>query len=149
MYSINYNIIHSGLGQIIKTDLAKSPSTLISPEVTDWLRINWLRNKFCQCKCSIQLNMSVPCRTCDTQSTVQPVPTRHRRHACIKTGTALPANTKTWPNVVSMLVQRRCRWANSETALGQILALAGLHTGACPHSPLPHHNILASRSGYF
>ena len=39
--------------------------------------------------------------------------------------TALPANTKTWPNVVSMLVQRRWRWANSETALGQILAFLG------------------------
>ena len=43
-----------------------------------------------------------------TQSTVLPVPTRHRRHACIKMQTALPANTKTRPNVVSMLVQRRC-----------------------------------------
>ena len=63
--------------------------------------------------------------------------------------TALPANTKTWPNVVSMLVQRRWRWAISETALGQILAFAGLHTGVCLHSPLPHHNILASRSEYF
>ena len=30
-----------------------------------------------------------------TQSTVQPVPTRHRRLACIKMPTALPANTKT------------------------------------------------------
>ena len=72
-----------------------------------------------------------------TQSTVQPVPTRHRLHACIKMRTALPANMKTWPNVVSMLVQRRWRWANSETALGQILAFAGLHTGVCLHPPLP------------
>ena len=40
-------------------------------------------------------------------------------------GTALPANTKTRPNVVSMLVQRRWRWANIETALGQILRLLG------------------------
>ena len=63
--------------------------------------------------------------------------------------TAITANTKTRPNVVSMLVQRRWRWADIETALGQILAIAGLHTGACLHSPLPHHNILASRSGYF
>ena len=38
---------------------------------------------------------------------------------------------------------------NSETALGQIFAFAGLHTGVCLHPPLPHHNILASRSGYF
>ena len=30
-----------------------------------------------------------------TQSTVQPVPTRHRLHACIKMWTALPANMKT------------------------------------------------------
>ena len=84
-----------------------------------------------------------------TQSTVLPVPTRHRRQACIKMRTALPANTKTRPNVVSMLVQRRWRWANIETALGQMLAFAGLHTGVCLHSPLRHHNILASRSGYF
>ena len=39
--------------------------------------------------------------------------------------TALPANTKTRPNVVSMLVHRRWRWANIETALGQMLAFAG------------------------
>ena len=84
-----------------------------------------------------------------TQSTVLPVPTRHRRHACIKMRTALPANTNTRPNVVSMLVQRRWRWANIETALGQMLAFAGLHTGVCLHPPLSHHNILASRSGYF
>ena len=90
----------------------------------------------------------VLCRAIYTQSTVQPVPTKHRRHACIKMRTALPANTKTWPNVVSMLVQRRWQWANIETALGQILAFAGLHTGVCLHPPVPHHNILASRSGY-
>ena len=30
-----------------------------------------------------------------TQSSVQPVPTRHRRHECIKMRPALPANTKT------------------------------------------------------
>ena len=48
-----------------------------------------------------------------------------------------------------MLVQRRWRWANIETALGQMLAFAGLHTGVCLHPPLRHHNILASRSGYF
>ena len=84
-----------------------------------------------------------------SQSSVPPVPTRHRRHACIKMRTALPANTKTWPNVVSMLVQRRWRWANIETALGQILAFAGLHTGVCLHPSRPYHNILASRSGYF
>ena len=57
-----------------------------------------------------------------------PVPTRHRRHACIKMRTALPANTKTRPNVVSMLVQRRWWWANIETALGQMLAFAGSST---------------------
>ena len=84
-----------------------------------------------------------------TQSTVLPVPTRHRRHACIKMRTAIPANTQTRPNVVSMLVQRRWRWANIETALSQMLAFAGLHTGVCLHPPLCHHNILASRSGYF
>ena len=63
--------------------------------------------------------------------------------------TALPANSKTRPNVVLMLAQRRWRWANSETALGQIIAFAGLHTGVCLLPPLPHHDILASRSGYF
>ena len=47
-----------------------------------------------------------------TQNTVLHVPTRHRRHACIKMRTAL-------------------------------------HTGVCLHPPLRHHNILASRSGYF
>ena len=31
-----------------------------------------------------------------------------------------------------MLVRRRWRWANIETTLGQILPLAGLHTGVCP-----------------
>ena len=72
-----------------------------------------------------------------TQSIVQPVPTRHRRHACIKMRTALPANTRTWPNVVSMLVQRRWRWANIETALGQILAFAELHTGVVYTHPSP------------
>ena len=86
---------------------------------------------------------------CGTQSTVLPVPTRHRRHACIKMLTVLLANTKTRPNVVSMLFQRRWRWANIETALGQMLAFAGLHTGVCLHPPLRHHNILASRLGYF
>ena len=76
----------------------------------------------------IVFNLSKP-----TQSTVLPVPTRHRRHACIKMQTALPANTKTRPNVVSLLVQRRWRWANIETALGQIFAFAGLHTGVYTH----------------
>ena len=46
-------------------------------------------------------------------------------------------------------VQRRWWWANIETALGQILAFAGLHTGVCLHPPLPHHNILASDQGTF
>ena len=50
--------------------------------------------------------------------------------------TALPANTKTRPYVVLMLVQRRWRRANIETALGQMLAFAGLHTGVCLHPPL-------------
>ena len=48
-----------------------------------------------------------------------------------------------------MLVQRRWRWANIEATLGQILMFAVLHTGVCLHPPLPLHNILASRSGYF
>ena len=97
----------------------------------------------------LQVGKKLNCICLATQSTVLPVPTRHRRHACIKMRTALPANTKIRPNVVSMLVQRRWRWANIETALGQMLAFAGLHTGVCLHPPLRHHNILASRSGYF
>ena len=40
-------------------------------------------------------------------------------------------------NVVSMLAQRRWRWANIETALGQILVFAGLHTGVSLHPSLP------------
>ena len=36
-----------------------------------------------------------------------------------------------------MLAQRRWRWANIETALGQILVFAGLHTGVSLHPPLP------------
>ena len=98
------------------------------------------------CGCTFQRRVSL---VRSTQSTVQPVPTRHRRYACIIMWTALPANMKTWPDVVSMLVQRRWRWADSETALGQILAFAGLHTGVCLNPPLPQYNILASRSGYF
>ena len=92
----------------------------------------------------IQVGLLIP-----TQSTVLPAPTRHRQHACIKMRTALPANTKTRPNVVSMLVQCRWRWADIETALGQMLAFVGLHTGVRLPPPLRHHNILASRSGYF
>ena len=48
-----------------------------------------------------------------------------------------------------MLVQRRWRWANIETVLGQILAFAGLHTGVCLHQPLPRHNILPADQGTF
>ena len=36
-----------------------------------------------------------------------------------------------------MLVQRRWQWANIETALGQILVFAVLHTGVSLHPPLP------------
>ena len=39
--------------------------------------------------------------------------------------TVLPAKTRTWPDVVSMLVQRRWRWANIETTLVQNLCLLG------------------------
>ena len=51
--------------------------------------------------------------------------------------TALPANTKTRPNVVSMLVEGRWWEANIEKTLGQILVFAGLHTGVCLHPPVP------------
>ena len=73
----------------------------------------------------------------DLHRALQPVPTRHRRHACIKMQTALSGNTRTWPSVVSILVQRRWWGANIETALGQILVFAGLHTGVCLHPPPP------------
>ena len=85
-----------------------------------------------------------------TQNTVQPVPTRHRRHACIKMQTALSRNTRTWPNVVSILVQRRW-WGG-----GQNWNSIGSNPRVCwaPHRCLstptsPLHNIFASRSGYF
>ena len=67
--------------------------------------------------CRACLRRLIHCYLVTTQSTVLPVPTRHRRHACIKMRTALPANTKTRPSVVSMLVQRRWRWANVGPAL--------------------------------
>ena len=38
----------------------------------------------------------------------------------------IPANTRTWPNSVSILDQRRRRWANIETALGQVLVFADI-----------------------
>ena len=78
-----------------------------------------------------------------TQSTV---------HCLFQSDTDVYHNADSSPSkhdVVSMLVQRRWRWASSETPLGQILAFAELHTGVCLHPPLPHHNILASRSRYF
>ena len=84
-----------------------------------------------------------------TQSIVQPVPTRHRRHACIKMRTALPANTRTWPTVFSRLVQSRWRWANIETALVQILAFAGLHTGVVYTHPSPIIIFLPADQGTF
>ena len=40
-----------------------------------------------------------------------------------------PANTRHSPNAVSMLVQRRRRWANIETALGECPVFAGNVTG--------------------
>ena len=40
-------------------------------------------------------------------------------------------------NVDSMLVQRRWRWANIETASGQILAFASLHIGVVYTHPSP------------
>ena len=61
------------------------------------------------------LNSAYPNYVKTTQSTVLPVPTRHRRHACIKMRTALPANTKTRPNVVSMLKQH---WVKCSRLLG-------------------------------
>ena len=36
-----------------------------------------------------------------------------------------PANTRHSPNAISMLGQRRGRWANIETALGECLVFAG------------------------
>ena len=69
-----------------------------------------------------------------TQSTVQPVPTRHRQHACIKMQTALSGNTRTWPNVVSILVQGRWWGGQYWNSIG---SNPGLHTGVCLHPPLP------------
>ena len=44
----------------------------------------------------------------------------HERHAY-----STPANTISWPNAVLVLGQRRRRWANTRTALGLRLVLAG------------------------
>ena len=41
------------------------------------------------------ISLSSLIKTKVTQSTVQPVPTRHRRHACIQMQTALSGNTRT------------------------------------------------------
>ena len=38
-----------------------------------------------------------------------------------------PANSKHLPNAVSMLGQRRRRWANIETALGECPVFAGIY----------------------
>ena len=46
-------------------------------------------------------------------------------HSAVGIGGADPANTGYSPNAVSMLDQRRRRWANIETALGECPAIAG------------------------
>ena len=80
-----------------------------------------------------------------TQSTVQPVSTRHRRYSCIKMQTALSGNTRTWPNVVSILVQGR-RWGGGGGANPRV-CWAPHRCLSTPTPPL--QNISASRSGYF
>ena len=47
------------------------------------------------------------------------------QHNDVINHTAPLANTRSWPNDVSMLGQRRRRWANIETTSGQPLVLAG------------------------
>ena len=51
-----------------------------------------------------------------------------------------PVNTRSWPNVVLMLGQRRRRWANIETTFGQLLVFfrgRGGHVSKCyTHSTL-------------
>ena len=39
----------------------------------------------------------------------------------------IPENTTRWPNAWKMLAQRRRRWFNINTALGQRLVFAGIH----------------------
>ena len=48
-----------------------------------------------------------------------------------------------------MLVQRHWRWANIETALGQILAFAGLHTVSVYTHPSPTIEFLPADQGIF
>ena len=55
------------------------------------------------------------------------------------TAAASPANTRTWPNVVSILAHRLRRWSNIETTLGQVIVTAAARwaMNAC-HEPLAH-----------
>ena len=45
---------------------------------------------------------------------------------CLYPSCELSANTMTWPNVVLILDQRHRRWADIETALGDVIVFAGL-----------------------
>ena len=56
------------------------------------------------------------CAACSNQT--QTVRVYHNADSC-------PSKHETWPDVFSMLVQRRWPWANSETSLGRILRLLG------------------------
>ena len=62
---------------------------------------------------------------------------------------ALSANTKTWPNVVSMLVQRRWRWANIETVLAQFLRLLGSTQVSVYTNPSPAIKFSPADQGTF
>ena len=65
-----------------------------------------------------------------TADPLSPSPWLHNVHWCTvwcysRPANWTPANKIHWPNVVSMLFQRRRRWSNIETTLGQGIVLAG------------------------
>ena len=88
------------------------------------------------------------CPAIHTQSTVQPVPTRHRWHECVSKCGQVSQQTRRLDPMLFQCWSSQCGPILKQH-LGQILAFARLHTGVCLHPPVPHHNILASRSGYF
>ena len=83
-----------------------------------------------------QINILV-CSGGHTQSTVLPVPTRHRRHACIKMRTALPANTKTrlmlfqcWTSAVGGGPILKQHWVKCSHLLGSTQVSVYTHPSA-------------------
>ena len=66
----------------------------------------------------------------------------------LQVGGAFTANTRTWPNVASILAQRRRRWLNIKTTLGQVFVFAGLRPQGLPEEPQAASNKPQRRSGW-